>query len=332
MLSRIAERLYWMARYIERAENTARLVSVNKFLLLDFPRKARLGWEPLIEITDSAALFGRFYKRADETSIVAFLLSDERNPGSVVSALRAARENARVTRDLMPREAWEVISGLHQTAVRFARKDDTRQGRFEFLTTIIRGAQTMSGLLAGTMNHDQGYNFMKMGRNLERADMTTRIVDVRSGDLLPESPSDLSPFQSIQWMSVLRSMSGYQMYRRCMNRPVRRADVLRFLLQSFVFPRAVAHCLREVDGCLLSLPRNDAPFAVLQQLLDRLADTAPDGLSQQALHEFLDELQIAMGALHDAVASVYFAAHDVLPPEERTESQRHAARLAVVQQ
>ncbi|TVR61952.1 MAG: alpha-E domain-containing protein, partial [Candidatus Competibacteraceae bacterium] len=194
MLSRVAQNIYWMARQIERAEDTARLINVNSNLLLDLPRNTTFGWLPLIFIVGAEKLF--FEKDpnrlADQSNVVRFLISDRDHPSSIISSLAAARENLRTTRDTVPPEAWEQINGLYI----YARDHvPSRRGRFEFLRRVIQGAQQINGLLAGAMSRTAAYDFVRLGRYLERADMTTRILDVRSANLLARAgqPVPMTP-------------------------------------------------------------------------------------------------------------------------------------------
>ncbi len=306
MLSRVANNIYWMARYIERAENTARLVNVNTHLLLDLPKRVRLGWAPIVDILSSRDDFYKKYEQADEKSVIRFMVTDLENPGSILSALKMARENARTIRDIIPREAWEQVNELYLTTKADAQQVFTHRHRFDFLRHIITGAQTITGLLAGTMTHDEGYDFLRMGRNLERADMTTRIIDVRSASLLPEMSEDLTPFENIQWMGVLKSLTAYQMYRREMRLRIRRPDVLKFLLLEPHFPRAFYHCLCEVESCLKDLPKNEKPLKLLAQLQRNLQRTKPETLEQQKLHDYIDELQLGLIKIADCVSETYF--------------------------
>ncbi|MFP3873227.1 MAG: alpha-E domain-containing protein [Thiohalophilus sp.] len=306
MLSRVASNIYWMARYIERAENTARLVNVNSNLLLDLPKRVRLGWEPIIDILGNHDLFYQRHDTADERHVVRFMVSEQANPGSILSCLRMARENARTIRDIIPREAWEQINQNHLLAREEATGSLGRRKRDDFLRHIILGAQTVTGMLAGTMTHDEGYDFLRMGRNLERADMTTRIVDVRSASLLPEMSEDLSPFENIQWVSVLKSLTAYQMYRREMRIRVRRPDVLRFLLQERRFPRAFYHSTCEVENCLQHLPHNDKPMKILTRLQKKVLGAKLEQLQQEELHGFVDILQFDLARLHNEISASYF--------------------------
>lgn len=306
MLSRVAQQTYWMARYVERAENTARIINVNTHLLLDMPHKATPGWEPLIEITGSEALFHRIYPEVTERNVVRFLIGDETNPGSILSSIAKARENARTIRDIIPREAWEQLNALHLITKSGLQAGLSQRRRHEYLRDIIMGVQQITGLLAGTMTHDHGYDFLRMGRNLERADMTTRIIDVRSADLLPMESGSLGPFETIQWMSVLKSLTAYQMYRREVQGPVRRRAVLAFLFQSRQFPRALYHCLREAESCLQHLPRNDTPLRTLAHLQRTVNEAQVNKLEQQDLHRFIDDLELGLADLDRQIATTYF--------------------------
>jgi uncharacterized alpha-E superfamily protein len=306
MLSRVAETMYWLGRQVERAENAARVVAVNANLLLDLPKGIAPGWRPLVDITGANALFEEHYKDYDECHVVRFLLGDERNPGAVLSALAGARENCRTIRDIVPREGWEQINELYLYARDGLPKGLTKGGRHAYLSRVILGCQTISGLLSGTLLHDQGYDFIRLGRHLERADMTTRIVDVRSASLLPAETTELRPYATIQWVSVLRSMSAYQMYRRSEQVRVQRGPVLRFLFKSAAFPRAVNHCCERMRASLERLPRNEAALRVAGRLSRKLLGTEVQRLTQTELHRFVDELQLDIGDLHDEIARTWF--------------------------
>lgn len=305
MLSRVANRIYWMARYLERAENTARLINVNGHLLMDLPMRTQVGWRPLVEIMGAEPLFESLYEDYSERNVVKFLVGDQRNPGSILSSLSNARENARTVRDIIPREGWEQINELYLKARQELQAAYGQRRRYDYLYSLILGNQQITGLLAGTMTHDTGYAFMRMGRNLERADMTTRIIDVRSADLLPEE-GELSPFETIQWMSVLKSLTAYQMYRRGVRAQVRRPDVLDFLFKSRNFPRAVYHCVSEVADCLGELPHNEEPLRQVTHMQRMLSAAEPEALAQAALHQYIDELQIGLAEIDRLIGEAYF--------------------------
>jgi len=307
MLSRVAENIYWMARYIERAENTARLINVTTNLILDLPRSANVGWEPIIEIMGSEAIFHEHNDTADERDILKFMIADLQNPGSIHSSLQGARENARTIRDIIPRETWESVNDLFIYAKSNAQSGIARKNRHNYLQKVILGSQTITGQLAGTMYHDTAYDILRMGRNLERADMTTRIIDVRSADLLEEEHEEnLTPYENIQWMSVLKSLTGYQMYRRIIQVRVRRSDVLQFLLQERKFPRAVYHTLCEVELCLENLPSHEENVKDIKQLQKFVLGANPHKLKQEELHQFIDKLQAGLITIHNDITNSYF--------------------------
>ncbi len=305
MLSRVAENIYWMARYIERAENTARIIMVNTHLLLDMPKGEQLGWKPIIQILDCQQPFLECYDDFTGRNVLKYLISDPDSQNSILFALQMARENARTIRDIIPREAWEHINDLYQIAKRNAISGYSKKGRYDYLKQVILGAQTMTGLLAGSMLHDIGYDFLRMGRNLERAEMTTRIIDVRSANLLPEHDG-LTPFGNIQWMSVLKSLTAYQMYRRTYQVRIRRPDVLKFLLKDKKFPRSFFHALLEVKHCLLNLPRNEEAIILLNDVGKKVLRADQAILKQIELHRFIDALQLGTANLHNAITRIYF--------------------------
>jgi uncharacterized alpha-E superfamily protein len=305
MLSRVAENLYWLARYLERAENTARIVNVNANLLLDLPKGIAPGWKPLVDITGANDLFEEHYKEYGERQVMRFLLGDERHTGSIRSALEAARENCRTIRDFVPREAWEQINSLTIFAREGLQKGLTKNGRHAYLRGLITNGQLINGLLDGTMLHDQGFEFLLLGRYLERSDMTTRIADVQSATLLPDG-EDVRPYDNIQWVSVLKSLTAYQMYRRSTQIRVQRGPVLGFIFKSQRFPRSVRWCVDHIRTCLERLPRNDACLRVNGRLARSLDAADPAAFSQNDLHAFIDELQLGIADLHDEIAQTWF--------------------------
>ncbi len=308
MLSRVAENIYWLARYLERAENTARLISVNANLLLDLQRGYELGWQPLIDITGSRAEFDAHKRRGDEREIVQFLLADAGNPGSVSASLNAARENARTLRDILPTEAWEILNEFFQEFTVDLPAGLNRRTRYNFLKRIVLVSQTLAGVLEGTMSRSDAYTFMLLGRNIERADMTSRIVDVRSAQILPAATSDLGPFQAIQWISVLRSLSGQHMYRQTRRARVSRHESLDFALRDAQFPRSCLFCLRQVELSLRTLARSAGVLDTLAGAQRFLTEASFAELDQLGLHQMIDQLQVYLIGVHASIAQAYFPA------------------------
>ena len=307
MLSRVAENIYWMARYLERAENTARLVSVNASLLLDLPRGYELGWLPLIDMTGSRALFDARKHRPDEREVVQFLLADRDNPGSIAGSLTAARENARTLRDLLPAEAWEVLNQFFQEFTSTLAEGLSKRTRYNFLKQVVLTSQALGGVLAGTMSRTDAYTFLRMGRHLERADMTSRIVDVRAAQVLPAS-QELQPFRTIQWTNVLRSLSGMHMFRATRRVRISRVDTLDFALRDQQFPRSCRFSLEQLSDCLRSLPRSQEASDTLKGACDFLIQADLEALDPAGVHQLVDQLQVYINDVHARIAQAYFPA------------------------
>ena len=330
MLARVVENMYWLSRYLERAENTARIIGVNTNLLLDLPGGIAPGWLPLVDISGNRAEFDKLHEakatRGEERDVVHFLVADRTNPGSICSSMHYARENARTLREILPTEAWELLNEFISDCTRNVDNAVNKRTRFEFLKRIVVTLQTIAGMLDGTMNRNDAYIFSHLGRNLERADMTSRIVDVRSAQLLPAETPELRPFESVQWMSVLKSLSGYQMYRLRMRTRVKRTDVLQFLLRDDQFPRSCQYCLMQLERSLKELPRSEGVLDVLDGAA-RFIDRAPLAtLDQPGLHELIDRLQLHINNVHNMIAANYFPSRDVdgarrMPSQSQPQAQ-----------
>jgi uncharacterized alpha-E superfamily protein len=306
MLSRVAERLYWMARYLERAENTARLARVYSYLMLDLPNGVGLSWQQLIDITGNQELYRKRHRTAGERNVMRFILSEPENPGSLLSSLSTVRENVRTTRDLVPSEGWEHVNELYLFAKKRLVRKTLPKGLYEFLSEIIMRCQQITGLLAGTMSHGDAYQFVRIGRNLERFDMTSRIIDVGSTTLLAKG-AELARLEGRLWTYLLRSLSAHQMYRQYVRRHVRPEIVLGFMLHDLHFPRAMAYTLGEIQSCLSLLPRHDEPLRCIAELSEQVQTSDVGQLYPQGLHAFLDTLQLELGGLHKQIVQTWFA-------------------------
>jgi uncharacterized alpha-E superfamily protein len=310
MLSRVAENLYWVGRYLERAENTARLINSTTQVLLDLPVNASFGWDVLIKVAGLDAEFGKRYPHADEDSIIRFLIEDEDNPSSIISSIHNARENTRTVREVLPMELWERINSLYLYIRENAARTLIGRGpRDEVLRAVIGQRESIVGLLTGSMSRDVAYQFIKLGRNMERADMTTRIVDVNSAVHLPADSALAALTSERAWISTLNALSAYQMYRNHVGVHVRSHDVVEFLLKDPHFPRTVKHCLAEIEGCLSTLPQHVDAMKQVRKAWRRLDGMKLEGLTSPVLHEYLDQVQADIGAIHAAVARQYFHLH-----------------------
>ena len=307
MLSRVAERIYWTARYLERAEDTARLVNVYASLMLDSPRGVGLEWRQLIDISGNNELYSKHYNTYGEQRVTRFMVAERVNPSSIFSSIASARENMRTTRDVVPTEAWEHVNELYLFAKkRFAQRGQ-RKRLFHVLSEVVMRCQQIAGLLAGTMSHGDAYQFVRLGRNLERADMTTRILDVASATLIAPG-SELGRLENRLWIGILKILSGMQMYRQTVRRRVTGPPAAAFLLHDQRFPRSVAFCLRNMRECAKQLPRNQKVSKAVAVLADDINTIDVVRLIENnGLQQLMDNIQLELAKVHDLIATTWFA-------------------------
>jgi uncharacterized alpha-E superfamily protein len=317
LLARVAEQLYWAGRHVERAEVTARVVNEHTHLLVDLPTSVPLTWEPLLAVPGLREEFDAAYPAPDEPHVVHFLLADRENPVSVLSTVMAARTNVRNAREVLPREAWQAINDLYLYVTSHHTDGVGRRSRGRFLERVIGDIQRFAGIVAATMCRDDAYHFLALGRHVERADMVSRVLDVRAVALLGgpelttvegETRDDGADVpivhDEVQWAAVLRTLSALEAYYRRGLAPVSGHASVDFLLCDPDFPGSIRFCLDEVLTVLAGLPEADAnrmaAHATLRTL-DRLV-TAP----LDDLHTGLVGLQVAVGSLHDQIEASYF--------------------------
>ncbi len=301
MLSRVADSLYWMSRYIERAENVARLLDVNLQLQLDFEEmdddKLKEHWEPILRATGDEKLFHELYERADSASVTDFLTFNRNNPSSILASMMAARENASMIRDQLSTEMWQCIN----QAYLFLKSNNAKQvwdsGPYEFYKQIQDYSHYFIGLSDATFSHTEGFYFMQVGKFLERADKTSRIIDVKYHILLPSIEEVGGAVDAVQWSAVLRSCSALEAYHRIYIASVDPHKVADFLIFNDYFPRSIQFCVREMDknlhrisGCPLGEYSNHAERASGRLLSDLKYNTIQDAFTQ-GLHEYLQAMQ-----------------------------------------
>jgi uncharacterized alpha-E superfamily protein len=306
LLSRVAEQLYWAARYIERAEDTARVVGEHTHLLVDLPLSVPLTWEPLLAVTGARRQFDANYATADERQVIAFLLADRENPSSVLASVIAARENMRTAREVIPREAWQALNDLYLYATSHHAEAVDRRSRGRFLDKVVAECQRFVGIVSGTMSRDEAYQMLRLGRAIERADMTTRVLDVRAVALLAgrTAAADSPEHDEVQWAAVLRSLSALQAYHRRRRGPVSGHPTVAFLVRDPDFPGSIAHCLGEVEAVIADIPRSQPVDMAARAAVRTLAQV--DDAPLDRLHEGLDDVQVAIGVVHEAVQATYF--------------------------
>lgn len=306
MLSRVAERLFWSARYLERVENIVRLISVYDELLFDLPKDVRISWYNLIEISGSAHEFNKKYKDKNERNVVRFLLASEDNPCSMLSSLKMVRENIRTTRDVLPEEMWELINELDIYARKNLQKGINRGERYDYLNNVLEGCRKIIGLLSNAMSRDAAWSFIIMGRYLERADMNTRILDSAVSLKIKALPEEEVLLEQIIWPKVLKSQSAYQNYLRSMRCGIDGVNTTTFLLTDEDFPRSQAFCLKQIKSAAMYLPRHEEIILHIEQLLDTTYSIEHNESICQAFSDYLNDIQLALISLQAEIGETWF--------------------------
>ncbi len=318
MLSRVADSIYWLTRYVERAENVARFVEVNLNLLLD-SSSGTTQWDPIVLTTGDLPLFRERYGEVTAENVIRFLTFDANYPNSILSCLRIARENARSVRDVISSEMWQQVNAFYLMVTEVAQS-----GSLSDLTTILKffeevklQSHLFAGVMDATMTHNEGWHFGQIGRLIERADKTARILDVKYFILLP-SPKDVgTTLDELQWMALLKSASAYEMYRKQGAHRISPMAVAEFLILDKEFPRSVRSCISEAERSLHHItgtPIGNWRIPVersLGRLRSDLDYITIEEIIQQGLHEFLDDLQSRMNEVGDKIFTTFFSLETV---------------------
>jgi len=325
LLSRVAQEVYWAGRYLERVEDMSRIVQVHGETHVDLPVGADVGWSPLLEVCGAdqssverlrrqeAAPTAPGGPRIGEAAVVGFVVTDRDNPSSILSSLAAARDNFRVARPVVPREVWELINELWLSLSADAHQIGTREGRVGWLKRAIDECVRMNGVLASTMRRDEAMAFISIGQQIERADITGRILTVRADSAAATGGRDR--YDEVHWMALLRSVAAYQPFRRAMPARPDNGATLRFLLQDDAFPRAVSSCLSELRATVKRLPDNEEVLAACADASVLVADAPVDRLTPPELQSLVADLQSALGAIHERLDATYFRFPTAMAPE-----------------
>ncbi len=316
MLSRVADSIYWMSRCVERAENLARFVDVTMHLILDLPDGAAETWKPLVDTTGERAFFDELYEEATQENVVRFLSFDSRYPNSIISCLRNARENARSVREAIASEMWEHLNQFYFMVKDAAECESPPTNSSDFFDEVKMASHLFKGIADSSMSRGEGWHFARLGRMIERADKTSRILDVKYYVLLPRLQYVGSTIDDLQWSAVLRSVSALEMYRKQFHglSPHR---VVEFLLLDREFPRAIQHCviaadesLHAISGTVPGSYRNIAEQR-MGQLRSELAYISVDDVISSGLHEFIDNLQMKLNAIGDGIFDTFITMRPV---------------------
>jgi uncharacterized alpha-E superfamily protein len=332
MLSRVADSIYWMNRFIERAENVSRFLDVNLNMLLDMPAGIQQQWEPLVITTGDHQFFEKHYGEATAEHVIQFLVFDRNYPNSILSCLQRARENARSVREVISSEMWEQVNAFF-IMVSGASRDLALPDLTHLLNEVKLSSHLFAGVMDATMSHGEGWHFGHMGRFLERADKTSRILDVKYFVLLPSTEDVGTPVDELGWMALLKSASAYEMYRkRSMLHRITPGEVASFLILDAEFPRSIRFCLFQLERSLHQI--TGTPFGMWRNPVERtigklrseLEYVTIEEIVSRGMHEFLDRLQQQMNGLDEDIFKTFFSRTPVMAPMmELSQSQGQIA-------
>lgn len=311
MLARVAESIYWMARQMERAENLSRFLEVNLNFILDQPENLVDPWEPLIQVSGDTKYYSEHHQSFDARSVTNFLAFDGDYVNSMVSSLRFARENARSVRENLSSEAFEQINDFYHFV-----NDASQAGEeptADFFDQVRRKSILWNGILDSTMSHDMRWHFANVGRLLERADKTSRILDVKYFNLLPRLDDVGTAVDDIQWSALLLAISGFEAYRR-EHHLIEIEKVIEFFLFNRRFPRSILSCISGADwslsqiedDCRVAQPRNAKQQT--RALRHRLKSSTVHEVQSTGMHQFIDQVQSDLNDIGVALNTDYFHA------------------------
>jgi uncharacterized alpha-E superfamily protein len=311
MLARFAENSFWIARYIERAENLARILDVNETFSRD--AQGASDWVPILRLHSDEERYSERYRSADAQGVVSFYIIDRENGNSIVSCIRNARENARSIRHLISLETWTQLNVFYNWVGSLTRRNLDLAQLSRLCAQIKEGCQLHAGIVTGTLYRDQVFGFYRLGTFIELCDQVTRLVDIKYHALLPHWKDVGSAIDIAQWNALLRSASAYHGYRRVYPREMSPTTVAGFILLDPDFPRSIPHCVRYIEQTLHDLLQR--PELRHMQFgwhhIDRLralASYTPQGVIVAGMHEFVDEVQLALLALGEQISNTFFAA------------------------
>ena len=333
MLSRVAHSLYWMSRYIERAENIARLLEVNLQFSIDFRgydgAHLREHWGSILASSGDLETFEKRYEVADSRSVTEFFAFDLKNENSILSCVFAARENARMIRDQISVEMWETINELYLFLKSRSTADVWAAGPYEFFQDIKRNSHLFQGLTDSTYSRSEGWEFIQFGKFIERANKTARILDVKYHILLPSAGDVGGALDTAQWQAVLRSASALEAYRRFYVSEILPWKAAEFLIFSDSFPRSIHFCVAQIDEFLRRIlgesgarPRTEAARAS-RRLLANLQSLTIDEVVEEGLHEFLVEIGVTLDKIsEELVQTTMFYPAESTQEEQQLQQQQ----------
>lgn len=327
MLSRVANSIYWLGRYLERAENYARFIDVNFNLMQDLPGDLKEQWLPLIATTGDLELYKSKYEGFDRQNVLFFLVFDLENPNSMISSIKYARENARIIRENLSKETWEKSNELHYMMQhglekKIWKKEDPRP----FFEKVKNQILLIYGIADSSVARVEGWYFRQLGQFLERADKTSRVLDVKYHILLPSDQEVGTPLDFLHWMALLKSVTAFNTYRRVYGN-IDPSSVVEFLVLNKYFPRSIYYCIKEAERCLHNISGNlgggymNSAEKAIGELRSKLEFSEVGELIGYGLHEYLDNLQLKINKISDHVDATFFTIRDNHVRQTQSQSQ-----------
>lgn len=311
MLSRVAESLFWLGRYTERAENYARFIDVNINLSIDLPPGLKEQWEPLVTTTGDRDLFLKSYDSFSKENVIRFLAFDSKNPSGIISCVKLARENARIIRESISKETWETLNDLYYFMDKLEKKKVWKKDdSLDCFKQIKNYFQLLNGIADDTVPRTEGWYFSKMGQFLERADKTSRMLDVKYHFLLPSTQEVGSPLDFLHWTALLKSVSAYNSYRRFYG-AIKATSIVDYLVLNRYFPRSIFFCLINVENCLHEISESSRGFSnpaekAIGNLRAEVEFSDINDIFSYGLHEYLDKIQEKFNEVSIAINDQYF--------------------------
>tara|TARA_R110000868_G_scaffold137949_9_gene351665 strand:+ start:1393 stop:2397 length:1005 start_codon:yes stop_codon:yes gene_type:complete len=326
MISRVADSIYWMSRYLERAENIARFIDVNLHLTLDLRFEVVSDqWLSLVSTSGDSKDFEKRYKTSSEEDIIYFLTFDRKNPNSIASCISAARENARSIRDTISSEMWEQINRFY-LLIQKNNKMNKIKNLQEFFYQIKMANHLFIGLTESTMSHEEAWHFAQLGKFIERADKTARILDVKYYLLLPNSEFINSSYDAVQWAALLKSTSAFEMYRKKFHK-ISYKNVADFLILDPSFPRSIHHCVLQALTSIRAISRytkTESPALTdLASLHQVLCHDDIHNILETGLHEFIDKFQIKLNEIDQEIKTSFIETSPTIPKNESDDGEEN---------
>ena len=294
MLSSIAEKIYWLSRYIERIENTSRLINVNSDLLLDIPHDESNDLKHLIKITGHIK---DFKNENTKENVFSFLIEDENNPSSIKYSIEMAKMNSRYLLTMLPKSAWEQFNNLYSD---FNNNDKKNS---EDLYQIIRNSQRFFAIISDGMQRNDVFNFIKLGRFIERADMLSRIIE---DQILRKETHVNKYYQNLQWSSVLKSINGYESFKTLNKQNLNQEIVLNFMIMENLFPRSIKYCVDKLGEVQKYLPKSVEIKKLTMILLDGFSKSNIFKNDNKILKQ-IDNFQLGLITLDKEISQRFFS-------------------------